>query len=40
VQFFEKFRGVFPDLAVEVEHMVCDDDNVAIAYTRNLFGTH
>ncbi|MBA3564736.1 MAG: ester cyclase [Gammaproteobacteria bacterium] len=33
VQFFEDFRDAFPDLEVSVEHMVCDDENVAIAYT-------
>lgn len=33
IQFFEGFRDAFPDLEVNVEHMVCDDDNVAIAYT-------
>jgi predicted ester cyclase len=33
VQFFEKFRSAFPDLTADVDHMVCDDDNVAMAYT-------
>lgn len=33
IQFFETFRTAFPDLKVSVEHMVADDDNVAIAYT-------
>jgi len=32
-QFFTEFRTAFPDLAVSVDHMVADDDNVAIAYT-------
>jgi len=32
-QFFTELRTAFPDLAVSVEHMVADDDNVAIAYT-------
>lgn len=32
-QFFTEFRTAFPDLAISVEHMVADDDNVAIAYT-------
>ncbi len=31
-------RTAFPDLNVEVEHMVTDDENVAIAYVIN--GTH
>ncbi len=38
VDFFTKFRKAFPDLAVAVDHMVTDDDNVAIAYT--VTGTH
>lgn len=33
IQFFETFREAFPDLNVEVDQMVADDDNVAIAYT-------
>ena len=31
-------RSAFPDMHVEVEHLVADDDNVAFAYT--LTGTH
>ncbi len=31
-------RTAFPDMNVEVEHLVADDDNVAFAYT--LTGTH
>ena len=38
IQFFDTFRSAFPDLKVEVDHMVADDDNVAIAYT--VTGTH
>ncbi len=33
IGFFTKFRAAFPDLKIAVEHMVADDDNVAIAYT-------
>lgn len=33
ISFFTQFRHAFPDLKVAVEHMVADDDNVAIAYT-------
>ncbi|MHA6248747.1 ester cyclase [Pontibacter sp. CAU 1760] len=38
VQFFTTFRSAFPDLKVAVDHMVADEDNVAIAYT--VTGTH
>ncbi len=38
IKFFSAFRAAFPDLSVAVEHMVADDDNVAIAYT--VTGTH
>lgn len=38
IKFFSMFRAAFPDLTVAVEHMVADDDNVAIAYT--VTGTH
>ncbi|MBA3881728.1 MAG: ester cyclase [Chthoniobacterales bacterium] len=38
IDFFTKFRDAFPDLEISVEHMVADDDNVAIAYT--VTGTH
>ncbi|MGI9115429.1 MAG: ester cyclase [Chthoniobacterales bacterium] len=38
IQFFSKFRTAFPDLEVAVDHMVTDDDNVAIAST--VTGTH
>lgn len=33
IRFFTAFRHAFPDLKVAVEHMVADEDNVAIAYT-------
>ncbi len=33
VKFFRAFRAAFPDLTVAVDHLVADDDNVAIAYT-------
>ena len=35
---FTELRTAFPDLHVEVEHLVADDDNVAFAYT--ITGTH
>jgi len=38
IGFFSDMRTAFPDLHVEVEHLVADDDNVAFAYT--LTGTH
>jgi steroid delta-isomerase-like uncharacterized protein len=37
-QFFGMMRTAFPDFEVSVDHMVADDDNVAIAYT--VTGTH
>ena len=33
IHFFSGLIEAFPDLAVEVEHMVADDENVSIAYT-------
>lgn len=36
--FFGEMRTAFPDLHIEVETMVADDDQVAFAYT--LTGTH
>lgn len=36
--FFTEMRTAFPDLQVDVETMVADDDQVAFAYT--LTGTH
>lgn len=38
VWFFEKFRASFPDLKLDVDQMVADEDKVAIAYT--IEGTH
>ncbi len=38
IAFFTKFREAFPDLEVEVETMVADEEQVAIAYT--VTGTH
>lgn len=38
IGFFTQFRRAFPDLKIAVEHMVADEDNVAIAYT--VTGTH
>ena len=33
IKFFTAFRAAFPDLKIAVDHMVVDDNNVAIAYT-------
>ncbi len=33
IAFFTRFRTAFPDLNIAVEHMVADEDNIAIAYT-------
>ena len=38
IDFFSMMRSAFPDLNVEVEHMVTDADNVSFAYT--VSGTH
>lgn len=38
IQFFSTMRSAFPDLKIEVEHMVADEENVAFAYT--VSGTH
>lgn len=38
IGFFTQFRAAFPDLKIAVEHLVTDEDNVAIAYT--VTGTH
>jgi steroid delta-isomerase-like uncharacterized protein len=38
IRFFEKFRAAFPDLHVAAEHLVIDDEAIAIAYT--FTGTH
>lgn len=36
--FFGQMRTAFPDMKIEVVHLVADADNVAFAYT--LTGTH
>jgi steroid delta-isomerase-like uncharacterized protein len=36
--FFSTMHTAFPDLGLEVEQLVADDDNIAIAYT--MTGTH
>lgn len=38
IDFFTMMRTAFPDMHVEVEKMVADEDNIAFAYT--LTGTH
>jgi steroid delta-isomerase-like uncharacterized protein len=38
IQFFKGLRTAFPDVAVSVDYVVADDDNVAMAYT--ITGTH
>ena len=38
IDFFSKLRTAFPDLKIEVEHLVADDENVSFAYT--ISGTH
>ena len=38
IDFFTMMRTAFPDMNVDVEHMVADEDSVAFAYT--LTGTH
>ncbi|WP_373058518.1 ester cyclase [Zunongwangia sp. H14] len=38
IDFFSMMRNAFPDMKVEVEQLVADEDNVAFAYT--LTGTH
>ncbi|MGI8945202.1 MAG: ester cyclase [Thermoleophilaceae bacterium] len=37
-EFFEALTSAFPDAHIAAEHLVADDDNVAVAYT--LTGTH
>lgn len=36
--FWKQFKGAFPDLSIEVDEMVSNDDKLAIAYRVN--GTH
>ncbi len=38
IDLFTQMRTAFPDLKVEVNHMVTDDNNVCFAYT--ITGTH
>ena len=38
IDFFTMMRTAFPDLNLDVEHMVTDEDNVSFAYT--VSGTH
>ena len=38
IDFFTNLRAAFPDMKIEVEQLVADDENVAFAYT--LTGTH
>jgi steroid delta-isomerase-like uncharacterized protein len=38
IHFFTGLREAFPDLNVEANHLVLDDDNIAFAYT--ITGTH
>ena len=38
IDFFTMMRNAFPDLGLEVNHMVTDADNVSFAYT--VSGTH
>lgn len=38
IDFFTEFIAAFPDLAVDVEHLVADENNVSFAYT--VTGTH
>ena len=38
IHFFTGLRTAFPDVAVAVDYVVADDDNVAMAYT--ITGTH
>jgi steroid delta-isomerase-like uncharacterized protein len=33
IHWFTQFHSAFPDFKIAVEHMVTDEDNVAIAYT-------
>ena len=38
IAFFTEFRQGFPDLKIDVEHAVADENNISIAYT--VTGTH
>lgn len=38
IDFFSMMRNAFPNMQIEVKHLVADEENVAFAYT--LSGTH
>ena len=38
IKFFTMMRTAFPDLKLDVEHLVADEDNIAFAY--RVIGTH
>ena len=38
IAFFKQFRTAFPDLKVDVVHLIADEDNLAFAY--EITGTH
>nr|WP_067059211.1 ester cyclase [Mucilaginibacter sp. L294] len=38
IDFFTELRTAFPDLKIEVKHLVADDENVSFAY--EVTGTH
>ena len=38
IAFFQTFIAAFPALAIDVEHMVADEENDSVAYT--VTGTH
>lgn len=38
IALFSELISAFPDFAVEVEHLVADEENIAMAYT--ITGTH
>jgi len=38
IDFFTELRSAFPDLKIEVKHLVADDENVSFAY--EVTGTH
>lgn len=38
IALFQQMISAFPDFAVDVEHLVADDENVTFAYT--MTGTH
>ncbi|WP_428327787.1 ester cyclase [Mucilaginibacter sp.] len=38
INFFKMMKSAFPDMKIEVEHLVADEDNVSFAY--RVTGTH